>query len=108
MKHSLLLLAASLALPSCGLQPLYSAGGSGPVAQGLSQVAVPPIAGRRGWLMRNALTDRLGASGEDRANIRYRLDVRLDDQLERFRHPLRRHRSAASGASCARAINWWM
>jgi LPS-assembly lipoprotein len=84
MKHSLLLLAAALALPSCGLQPLYSAGGSGPVAQGLAQVAVPPIAGRSGWLMRNALTDRLGASGDDRANIRYRLDVRLDDQLESF------------------------
>lgn len=82
MMRSLLLLAAVLALPSCGLQPLYSAGSSGPVAQGLSQVAVPPIAGRSGWLMRNALTDRLGAANGSTASTRYRLDVRLDDQLE--------------------------
>lgn len=82
MKRASLLFAAALLLPSCGLQPLYSAGGSGPVAQGLSQVTVPPIAGRAGWLMQNALADRLGAAGQDGANSRYRLDVRLDDSLE--------------------------
>lgn len=80
MTRAPLLLAAALFLPSCGLQPLYAGGGDGYVAQGLSQVAVPPIAGRAGWLMQNALADRLGAGGE--AGARYRLDVRLDDQLE--------------------------
>lgn len=76
-----LLLAAAMALPSCGLQPLYTGGADGYAATGLAQVAVPPIAGRSGWLMRNALTDRLGAGGEAQA-ARYRLDVRLDDSLE--------------------------
>lgn len=80
MTRALLLLTAALVLPSCGLQPLYGGGGDGYVAQGLSQVTVPPIAGRAGWLMQNALADRLGAAGEGGA--RYRLDVRLDDQLE--------------------------
>ena len=56
------------------------AGGSGPVAQGLSAVEVSPIEGRAGWLMQNALGDRLGVAGT--AATRYRLDVRLDDQIE--------------------------
>lgn len=82
MRRAFVLLATALVLPSCGLQPLYGGGGDGYVAAGLAQVDVPPIAGRAGWLMRNALTDRLGAGGDDRAGARYRLDVRLDDQLE--------------------------
>lgn len=73
-------LAALPALSGCGLQPMYAGGGSGAVAQGLAAVDVPPIEGRAGWLMRNALRDRLSAAGETAA--RYRLDVRLDDQLE--------------------------
>src|SRR5690606_9125839 len=44
-------------------------------------VAVPPIPGRDGWLVRNALRDRLGNYSDDGAE-RYRLDVLLDDQLE--------------------------
>ena len=50
------------------------------VAHALADVAVPVIAGEQGWLMRNALIDRLGTAGA--ANARYRLDVRLDDRLE--------------------------
>ena len=50
------------------------------VAHALADVAVPVIAGQQGWLMRNALIDRLGTAGA--ANARYRLDVRLDDRLE--------------------------
>jgi LPS-assembly lipoprotein len=50
------------------------------VAEGLSAVDVPPIDGRAGWLMRNALSDRLHAAGT--GTPRYRLDVRLDDKLE--------------------------
>ena len=74
-------LAAMLALPGCGLSPMYAGGGSGAVAQGLAAVEVPPIEGKAGWLMRNALNDRLGQSGSQGAP-RYRLDVLLDDKLE--------------------------
>lgn len=73
-------LAIALAVPGCGLQPMYAGGGDGVVAQGLAAVEVPAIPGRAGWLVRNALVDRLGAAGE--AAPRYRLDVRLDDRLE--------------------------
>ncbi len=75
------ILAASLVLAGCGLQPMYAGGGAGAVAQGLAAVDVPPIEGRAGWLVRNALRDRL-AQGGVRAEPRYRLDVLLDDKLE--------------------------
>lgn len=81
MKHALLPLAALLALSGCGLQPMYAGGGSGAVAQGLAAVEVPPIQGKAGWLVRNALRDRLGQAGSAGA-ARYRLDVLLDDKLE--------------------------
>ena len=74
------LLFASLALSACGLQPMYVGGGNSAVAQGLAAVDVPAIPGRDGWLVRNALTDRLGEAGQ--ASPQYRLDVRLDDSLE--------------------------
>ena len=77
------ILFASLALAllsGCGLSPMYAGGGSGMVAQSLAAIEVAPIEGRAGWLMRNALRDRFAAAGE--ANARYRLEVRLDDQLE--------------------------
>lgn len=75
---------AALLLPvllaACGLQPMYAGGGSGAVARGLAAVEVPAIEGKAGWLVRNALVDRLGAGGTSGAQ--YRLDVRLDDKLE--------------------------
>ena len=71
-----------LALGACGLKPLYAGGGSGAVAQGLAAVEVPTIEGKAGWLVRNALVDRLGASHSEGSGARYRLDVRLDDKLE--------------------------
>lgn len=80
MIRAALLAAALAALSACGLQPMYAGGGSGAVAQGLAAIEVPPIEGRAGWLVRNALNDRLGAAGA--AAPRYRLDVRLDDRLE--------------------------
>ena len=73
----LLLLGAMTSLAACGLHPLYSGGGSGAVASALRQVEVAPIQGRSGYLMSNALRDRL-ASG---ATPAYRLDVRLDDRI---------------------------
>lgn len=80
MRIAPLLLLMALALPGCGLQPLYAGGGSGAVGQGLADIEVPSIRGRAGWLVRNALIDRLGAGGEGSA--RYRLDIVLDDQLD--------------------------
>jgi len=73
-----LMLAPLAALSGCGLQPLYQGGGQAAVAQGLGSVEVPAISGKAGWLMRNALTDRLGPAGD---SPRYRLVVRLDDKL---------------------------
>ncbi|MFA7603137.1 MAG: LPS assembly lipoprotein LptE [Novosphingobium sp.] len=75
-------LALPLLLAACGLQPMYAGGGSGAVAQGLAGIEVSPIEGKAGWLVRNALVDRLGAAGGAGGTARYRLDIRLDDQLE--------------------------
>ncbi len=72
---------AALPLAACGLQPMYAGGAGGAVAQGLASVDVAPIEGKPGWLVRNALVDRLGSSGRT-SPARYRLDVRLDDKLE--------------------------
>lgn len=77
----LAILALALLLSACGLKPMYAGGSSGTVAQGLAGIEVSPIEGKSGWLMRNALIDRLGAKPSDGA-ARYRLDVRLDDKLE--------------------------
>jgi len=80
-KLAVLVLPVVLALGGCGLQPMYAGGGSGAVAQGLASVDVSAIEGRAGWLVRNALVDRLGAGGKG-GSARYRLDIRLDDKLE--------------------------
>ena len=68
-----------LVLAGCGLQPVYSGGRTGAVAQRLAGVDIAPIEGRAGWLVTNALRDRLGAMRQGAA--RYRLDVRLDDRI---------------------------
>ncbi len=73
-----------MALAGCGLSPMYAGGGQGAVAQGLAGIEVAPIEGRAGWLLRNALTDRLSQSGADGGPTRYVLQVRLDDSLEGF------------------------
>lgn len=77
-------LLALLALPACGLSPMYAGGTSAGVAQGIAAVDVPAIPGRGGWLVKNALEDRLGVArnGAGQAAPLYRLDVRLDDSLE--------------------------
>jgi len=74
--------ALAMTLSACGLRPLYSGGTTGVVAQNLGSVDVDPIAGRSGWLMRNALNDRLGMISGGAA--RYRLVVKLDDRIEGF------------------------
>ncbi|PTQ13387.1 hypothetical protein CLG96_04635 [Sphingomonas oleivorans] len=75
-------LALALALSGCGLRPLYSGGTQSPVVRTLGSVEVAPIPGRAGWLVRNALVDRLGAGGTSAP--RYRLEVELDDNIEGF------------------------
>jgi len=82
MMRLLAALILTVPLAACGLQPMYAGGASGAVARGLSGIQVAAIDGRAGWLVRNALTDKLSASGD--STPRYRLDVRLDDQLESF------------------------
>lgn len=78
--RALLALLAMFALTACGLSPLYSGGTGASAAQGIAAVDVPAIQGRGGWLIRNALTARLGIAGK--TTPAYRLDVRLDDSLE--------------------------
>jgi LPS-assembly lipoprotein len=83
MKRLAALLPALL-LGACGLQPMYAGGGNAAVAQGLAAIQVPAIEGKAGWLVRNALVDRLGVGGDAASSsaARFRLDVRLDDRLE--------------------------
>lgn len=71
-----------LMLAACGLKPLYSGGSKGAVAGTLGTIQVAPIEGKSGWLMRNALNDRLG--GQDNAAAQFRLVVVLDDQISGF------------------------
>jgi LPS-assembly lipoprotein len=75
-----LALAAMVALSGCGLHPLYVGGSKGSIAQVLAGVSVTQIEGKAGYLMRNALNDRLSAS----VPTRYRLDVTLDDKIQGF------------------------
>jgi LPS-assembly lipoprotein len=82
VKHAALLLTFALALSGCGLRPLYGGGARGPVAQALQSVAVAPIPGRAGWLVRTALEDRFGGRGGGQP--RYRLEVELEDRIQSF------------------------
>jgi LPS-assembly lipoprotein len=68
----------ALALSACGLRPMYAGGGDGAVAGALSGIEVAPIEGKTGWLVANALRDRLPAGGSPR----YRLEIRLDDRIQ--------------------------
>ena len=68
-------------LASCALRPIYAGGASGPVASSLSAISVAPIPDRAGWLLRNALIDRLGG---ERQGVAYRLEVDLDDDISGF------------------------
>ncbi len=70
---------ACSALSGCALKPLYAGGSSGPVSAVLDSVSVDAIEGKSGWLVRNALNDRLKALGAQEP--RYRLAVKLDDDI---------------------------
>lgn len=75
-------LLVTASLPGCALRPLYANGASGQAGQLLSSVDIAPIAGEAGWMLRNALRDRLNAAGTGTA--RYRVDVRLDDSINGY------------------------
>lgn len=79
IRAAILLTIALPVLAGCGLRPLYADGASGATATLLAQVEVAQIPGQNGWLMSNALRDRLAMSG--RATPAYRLEVELDDQI---------------------------
>ena len=80
MTRILTLLMSCAMLSACGLQPLYSGGSNGVVATTLDQVSVDAIPGKSGWLMRNALNDRLNTGSNE--NAKYRLVIKLDDTIE--------------------------
>lgn len=82
MKRLVPLMLTLALLPGCGLRPLYAGGNQGAVAQSLRDIEVAPIDGKAGWLVRNAISDRLAAV--DGASPRYRLVVRLDDEITAF------------------------
>jgi LPS-assembly lipoprotein len=72
---------AALLLAGCGLSPVYSGGGTGAAATSLQNIAVAPIPDRAGFLVRQALLDRLGSPVD---SPRFRLEVELDDQIVAF------------------------
>ncbi|WP_339688484.1 LPS assembly lipoprotein LptE [uncultured Parasphingorhabdus sp.] len=72
----------SALLAGCNLRPLYAGGTTGVVAQELGHVEIEPIAGKAGWLMRNALKDQLDAFEGQQA--KYRLTVALEDKISGF------------------------
>lgn len=77
-------IALSLLVSGCGLRPLYANGTKGAVAQTLADVQVGPIEGHSGWLVRNAIRDRLQPTNGGTSGNRLRLDVRLDDSIDAF------------------------
>ncbi len=79
MKRFAPLLLLALALAGCTLRPLYAGGSGGKVASVLAQVEIAPIEGQAGYLVGNAVRDRLAATPGSKAL--YRLEVRLDDRI---------------------------
>jgi LPS-assembly lipoprotein len=65
----------------------------------LRSIAVAPIQGQSGWLVRNKIVDRLGETGTSTAA--YRLDVTLDDNITAF--GLRSDRAATQERRTLRA-----
>lgn len=74
-------LAILLALAGCNLAPVYSGGGRSYAATALTDIAVAPIPDRAGFLVSQALHDRLGKTVDA---PRYRLEVELDDRIDAF------------------------
>lgn len=75
-----LILALSVLLAGCNLQPVYSGGQSGQAVSLLGAVDVSPIADKAGFLVRDRLLLRMPKADSPR----YRLDVVLDDAIVGF------------------------
>lgn len=77
------LLGSSILLSGCGLRPVYSGGAQGATARALGHIEVAPIQGKSGWLVRNALNDRLSALTASSADgaPHYVLNVLLNDRV---------------------------
>lgn len=73
------ILPAILLLGACTLRPVYGGGGESAAAQTLGSISVSLIPERSGYLVRQALLDRLAAAPE--GEPRYRLDIALDDEI---------------------------
>ncbi len=71
----------ALLLAGCGLSPVYSGGSASAPAVLAAQVEIAPIPDRAGFLVRQALIDRIGQPSEA---VRYRLEIELDDQIVGF------------------------
>lgn len=76
---TMLTLMLAVLVAGCGLRPLYTGGGDGRVVGLLTGIEVAPIDGQSGWLVANAVRDRLAAGGHK--EVRYRLEIRLDDKI---------------------------
>ncbi|MEO8722059.1 MAG: LPS assembly lipoprotein LptE [Sphingobium sp.] len=80
-----LLIALAVPLGGCGLRPVYSGGSHGAVAQTIGHIEVAPIEGKAGWLVHNALVDRLEPmAGGKSGGPTYRLVVALNDRITGF------------------------
>ena len=88
-------------LAGCALHPLYAGGSSGSVATTLAGVEVGPIEGKAGWLMGNALRDRL--AGGDGSALSSRCPPGRPDR--RTRRAPRRQRLARTSHVAARATS---
>ena len=82
--RALALALLSAVLAGCALQPLYAGGNRGTVATTLTGVSVSQIEGEAGWLVRNALRDRLRTAGGADSPARYRIDISIDDRISGF------------------------
>ena len=80
MRRFALLLSVFLA--GCGLRPLYGGADGKAVTAVFQSVAIAPIEGHSGWLVRNKLRDRLGS--DQSTPPAYRLLVTLDDNITAF------------------------
>ena len=69
-------------LTGCGLRPLYGGADGQKVTSVFQSVAIAPIEGHAGLLVRNKLRDRLGS--DQAAPPTYRLLVTLDDNITAF------------------------
>ncbi|MBV7257717.1 hypothetical protein KCG44_13065 [Pacificimonas sp. WHA3] len=76
-RRALLIAVTALSLGGCQLAPVYGGGGNSAAAQTLNSISVSSIPDRPGYLVRQALLDRMTGEGD----TRYRLDVALDDEI---------------------------